>query len=1335
MNVPRWRFSIDVGGTFTDCLAVSPSGKTFRQKVLSSARIRTSANVIAGSSNHLRLNLPWDTGNDFFRGYQCTLLDEGGTTVGQYPATKWDPISNTLTVDKPVISPNHFTSVELAADQPAPILVMRLILQLRMDQPLPPLDLRLGTTRGTNALLTRNGATTGFVTTAGFADALSIGNQQRPDLFAVDVKKFPVLYQHSAEIAERIASDGTILMPMIDSAVYEVLRQLKHKGVQSLAICLLNSYKNPEHELRLAAIAQAIGFANISLSHQVSPLIKFVPRACTTVLDAYLNPVLDHYLRTIRSHLAAGSQMLMMTSSGGLVTPERFSGKDSILSGPAGGAIGFATAAKNAGFRTAIGFDMGGTSTDVSRLNNGLSLQTETRKAGIDIQTPTLAIETVAAGGGSVCWFDGNRMLVGPQSAGSDPGPACYGRGGPLTVTDMNVWLGRVPSDRFPLPLQINEIHTKLVAIIDEIYKGTRTKYATNELALAFLEIANSHMASAIHSITTQQGVDPQDYPLVAFGGAAAQNACGVAELLGMSKILLHPDAGLLSAFGIQHSRISRVAQAPILRPLDLPSIRELPKEIVRLAAQASSELPQTFSGQTQTVTRIHLCVHGTEQSLAITAPGNVLSMEISELEAEIREQFWQAYSQRFGYRQDRLLYLELLEVEVSLAQQLTANLNRDPTEDSHNVFDSQSNPNANTRAWKTSSSTGDWHEDPCGKVQYRDRENWNHTEELSGPIVVAEAYSTIFIAEGWNGNILKDGQVLLTKSTSGMNQASTYAADLNCDPHRLELFNHRLTQVATQMGLTLQATCTSVNVKERLDFSCAVFDQDGDLIVNAPHIPVHLGAMSLTVKSTIAANTYIMPGDVFVTNDPFQGGSHLPDVTVISPVFIQCTDRPEAPLDEKADSARIEKPRFWVASRAHHSEIGGITPGSMPPFSKSLEEEGVIIRNFRLLRKGSDHFDQLRALLSGGKYPSRNPTENILDIQSQIAANRLGEKLLQQLVESWSEPVVVAYMQHIQDAAADQTDLAIAKFNPGIYRFEDRLDCGLTIRLAIHIKNKQMVFDFEGTDSPAGNNFNTNPAIVSSAILYCLRLLVDAPIPLNQGVLRSVAVKLPKCFLNPLGDTSNDDLAGIPDAQLPAVVGGNVETSQRIVDTILGALNICAASQGTMNNFLFGNDQFGFYETIGGGTGASQHSGGSDAVHSHMTNTRLTDPEILEVRYPVRLREFSIRKGSGGAGRFCGGNGMIRRFEFLQPLIVSLVTNRRGHRSSELPGSNADDQYLPFGLLGADPGQAGQNLLIDTDGRSQFINASCQIHVKPGQQIEIRTPGGGGWGSPQVDT
>lgn len=1304
-NKLLWRFWIDVGGTFTDCIGISPQGHWSRAKVLSSSRLRCRLirDTVPGQ---WRLETTAPLADKVLNNFTCNFLQPDGSTrasgtVAAYSAKNATVQLKDLALTGPGSCPSQDlwselpteTTAEFSANQLAPLFAIRLILGITCDEPLPPIELRLGTTRGTNALLTRSGARTALVTTRGFGDALEIGDQQRPDLFALTVQKEKQLYETVIEVEERLAADGSIIQPLNTDAVRRQFESLKQQGIESLAICLLHGYRSPQHELALASLARSFNFRNVSLSHVCSPLIRFVPRASTTVLDAYLNPVLNDYVAEIEASLGQHGRLMMMTSSGGLVPAAQFSGKDSVLSGPAGGVVGFSTVAQQAGYNRAIGFDMGGTSTDVARMDGDVPLQNETRKAGVVLQTPTLAIETVAAGGGSICSFDGQRLLVGPQSAGAEPGPACYGRGGPLTITDMNVWLGRIRPEYFPLPLQRQAIADSLTTLAHKIRAATGKDYSPNELALAYLQIANSHIAGAIAAVSIRQGMDPRDYPMVAFGGAAAQQVCGVAQQLGINTVLVHPDAALLSAYGIGHSTLRRIAQKQLSWPVDDGHLEKIYNtEIAELRRQAMSQLPSSELRSVTSLSRLGVHVAGTDQCLVLDLPLDRITTA-----AELQQQFWREFAMRFGVRWDRPLQLATLEVEV-IVKESTASVA------SADSFDGKIESLGQGPQMIDIPNSTIWLEP-----------SWTAERNTAGVIRLRRCKSTAATQNGHEHDVPVDLNSVVSMNASDPPAIPKQVADTQRDPVSLELYCHRLTEIATQMGLMLQATCNSVNVKERLDFSCAVFDHEGNLLVNAPHIPVHLGAMSDTVKSILRSGGPFCASDVFVTNDPFQGGSHLPDVTVVTPVFAANIEASRFEFDADAAS---RLPAFWVASRAHHAEIGGITPGSMPPFARCLEEEGVILRNLKWTTATGELNPQIAETLRNSRYPSRGPETNLADIQAQVAANALGRVRLQQFLIEWGWHRVMAYARHVQDSAAEHTLALLSRLEPGQFKFEDRLDCGLTIRLAATISEQGLKFDFTGTDPACSNNFNTNPAIVQSAILYCLRVLIGASIPLNQGVLRPIEIQIPACFLNPLAEQTPSSIQSLSDRELPAVGGGNVETSQRIIDVVFGALKAAAASQGTMNNFLFGNSKYGFYETIGGGCGATPHGAGASAVHSHMTNTRLTDPEILEVRYPVRLLEFRRRCGSGGAGQHRGGDGMVRRFQFLEAVEVSLVTNRRS--LSVAP---------PYGVAGGEPGARGVNLWLRSGREPSVLESSCQLQVAAGDIIEIQTPGGGGWG------
>ncbi|MCA9175296.1 MAG: hydantoinase B/oxoprolinase family protein [Planctomycetales bacterium] len=1286
-------FWVDVGGTFTDCLmrrevAEGVGMPLERCKVLSSGEVPGSIGVKEPSSRAFRDPFRGGEPVGLWNGYEIRWYAADGKPCGH--ARVESSRDGELTVDDNI--PAEAFSYTLRSGEEAPLLAIRKLLQLKLGEPLPRVRVRLGTTRGTNALLTRRGARCGLLTNQGFGDLLRIGNQDRPRLFDLNIVKPEPLYEATAEVRGRISANGEPLEPLDEPQLRRELQRLRDLGIESLAICLLHATRNPAHELRAAEAARDAGFDNICLSHQVAPAPRIVPRAETTVLDAYLDPVLRSYLAGLQRALG-DSELLLMTSSGGLVSPEYFTGKDSILSGPAGGVVGCAAVATATGHSQAIGFDMGGTSTDVCRYGGEFDRQYESIKAGVRVVTPSLAIETVAAGGGSICGFDGVRLTVGPASAGAEPGPACYGRGGPLTVTDLNVYLGRIPDPAltrrhfpqlsFPIPLCAEPIERRLDELIGRIREATRAEYSRDQLCEAFLQIANESMAQAAKSISIDRGFAPEEHVLVAFGGAAPQHACDVAESLGMSRILIHPAAGLLSAFGIGQAPLvchqSRAVRLPVAEAKALHNDwRALEQEAIdTLLRQGAS------ADQIEIVWRADICYRDLDAAMTLPAP--------PESAAELGTVYEEAHERLYGFRQRRPVDVIEIRVEARTKQPDPAPLE----------------PPLGSGAKATPMTSLRQRGRPLATGLYR-RAEIAAGVVTPGPAIILDDGTTTVVTPGWEATKLAGGELLLTRScerrqTGAMPQANSLE-EAEFDPARLELFNNQFSSIAEQMGITLRRTASSVNVKERLDFSCAIFTPDGDLVVNAPHIPVHLGAMSETVRCVIEDTPDLAPGDVVVTNDPFRGGSHLPDITVVLPVF----ERPGSSDSESAEPRLL----FFTASRAHHAELGGLTPGSVPPFSRRLSEEGVLIRNFKLIDRGASRFDELRELLTAGPLPSRKPDENLADLTAQLAACRQGADELLRLCERRGRELVLTYMRHMQTAAERKVRAALRRMGNFTRQREDQLDNGAKIVARVAVSAGDADIDFSGTAPVQPNNLNANRAIVSAAVMYCLRCLLDEDIPLNEGVLAPVRIKLPECLLNP---------PAFPDpADCAAVVGGNVETSQRVVDVLLGAFEAAAASQGTMNNLTFGDDTFGYYETICGGAGATPDAAGADAVHTHMTNTRLTDPEVLETRHPVRLLEFSIRRGSHGRGRHRGGDGIIRRLQFLAPLTVSLLTQRR--------------LTSPFGLAGGENAAPGVNRLDRAhppagEPAETQLPGCCQFSVQPNDTLIIETPGGGGWG------
>ncbi|MEW4456039.1 hydantoinase B/oxoprolinase family protein [Bremerella sp. JC817] len=1272
----RPEFWIDVGGTFTDCLMHLPGNSPMRHKVLSSGKMQ--GTVGPGSTRFdivdaIRQNDP----PEVWQGYQFRLLDQAGQIVDEQIVTRFDNLRGTLTLAAPLKSvPAPGMVYQLDGHEEAPIVAIRYALGLSRNDVIPPVDVRLGTTRGTNALLTRTGAKVGLAITDGFADILDIGSQSRPHLFQLAIRKPTSLVTTAIEVRERLDAEGNVLRSLDETHLQQELQRIYDDGIRSLAIALLHAYRDPCHEQRVSEIAAEIGFENVSMSHVVAPLIKIVSRGDTTVVDAYLNPILQDYVGRIQAKLGEGSHLRLLTSAGGLVAADSFSGKDSILSGPAGGVVGFAAAAKAAGFQQAIGFDMGGTSTDVSRFDGTYERQFETEKAGVRIVAPMMAIETVAAGGGSICGFDGVKLVVGPASAGAEPGPACYGRGGPLTVTDINFALGKLQAARLPFPLDAEAVERRLNEVSQQLQQATQSTQTPTELADGFLKIANANIAEAIRTISVAKGYDPKDYLLVPFGGAAGQHACAVAELLGAEQLLFHPSAGILSAVGIGAAETTRFAAKPFYAAL-AEANPEIESALGQLRQQTCDEVTQEGVPAAAVSYReqIELRYRGLESSL------NIDAFPVANLE----ERYHAEHRRRYGYdRPGQTVELVAVRVEAFATGQATFS------------------PSAHGTAYSPrpkETVTVTFNGKACD-TQVFDRDELKPGALLTGPALIAESLATTVIDPGWEAEMLTGGEIVArrvakTKLASVSNATSEELTE--ADPVLLEILNNRFAAIAEQMGVALQNTSVSVNVKERLDFSCALFTAAGDLIANAPHIPVHLGAMGETVKATIERHPHMQSGDVFVTNDPYHGGSHLPDVTVISPFF--------------ADVAS-PTPQFFVASRAHHAEIGGIAAGSMPSGSTNLAEEGVLIDNLRLFEAGTPRWEALESILTSAEYPSRKPADNLSDIAAQIAANQHGIDDLHHMIGQYGLSLVQAYARFIQDAAARKTRAALSRLPNGVYRFQDHLDDGSPLCVAINLIDDQATIDFTGTGPVLPGNLNANRAIVTAAVMYCLRCLLNEDIPLNQGVLSPVTIVLPECFLNPPKRETPQQSA--------AVAGGNVETSQRVVDVLLGALEMAAASQGTMNNLTFGDTTFGYYETICGGSGATASADGASAVHTHMTNTRLTDVEVFELRFPARIQRFAIRRGSGGAGKHCGGDGIVREIEFLKPLDVSLLTQRRG-------------PYAPYGLAGGQPGACGENLLRRHNEQEMPLGNITSVQVTAGDVLILKTPGGGGWGKPDA--
>ena len=1159
--------------------------------------------------------------------------------------------------------------------------------------------IRMGTTVATNALLERKGSSVALVITKGFRDLLEIGYQNRPELYQLAIIKPEQLYHCVKEVDERVDCEGKVITPVRLEAVEADLQRLKRRSIGSVAIVLMHAWKNSRHEEVVARIARRMGFSQVAVSHEIMPLIKFVGRAQTTVVDAYLSPILKRYVDSVRQ-LTGGIPLEFMQSSGGLTDAMAFTGKDAIISGPAGGVIGMAAVAEINGIREAIGFDMGGTSTDVSRFDGHFEKVFEVMTAGVQFQAPSLHVNTVAAGGGSLLWFDGQKLRVGPESAGADPGPACYGRGGPLALTDANLLLGRILPTYFPRSfgphqdqaLDKDIVQHKFADLADNINRKLGIGLSPIDLALGFVKIANETMAKPIKEISVARGFDIRTHALVCFGGAAAQHACALARILGIRRIIIHPLAGLLSAYGIAVADHLRYAVQSVVKTLDRALYRSLEENYHTLAAPLVKELrDRDISASDMEVHRfLDIRPLGTDTYLSIPFVGY----------GDVEPTFLEAYSRYFGFKPSGVPF-ELVNIRVEVLGRGGVLKETERGAITHNTA---------PRPLELTGVTID--KQPIPTPVYC-REDLPAGHQLQGPAIIVENYSTVLVEQGFTAAVNEYGHLVLEQQDTRIEKVGT-----GRDPIMLEVFNNLFMSVAEQMGTTLANTAHSTNIKERLDFSCAIFDRHGNLVANAPHIPVHLGAMSESVKATVQANQDRMrPGDVYVTNNPHRGGSHLPDITVITPVFGPVW-RADGPVRRNTsvdgpDGENI----FFVASRGHHADIGGVTPGSMSPFTATIQDEGVVIDNFLLVSGGTFREAELRRLLLAAPHPARNIEERVSDLRSQIAANNCGQQELQRLVDKYSLETIQAYMSHIRDNAAEAMREALGRFLDGRPRFEsafeDYLDDGsrIAVRLTIERgsdppRTHRAVIDFNGTAAQVPTSLNAPVAVTKAAVLYVFRTLIAEDIPLNSGCLDPIEVRIPQgCLLNPS-----------PGA---AVVGGNVETSQRVVDVLLGALGIAAASQGTMNNFLFGREDGRgkqYYETIAGGSGATDRHSGASAVQVHMTNTRITDPEVLEQRFPeVRLERFAIRRGSGGKGRHRGGDGVIRAVRFLEPRKVSILSERRA--------------YPPYGLVGGGPGAKGRNILIRRDGTSENLGGKVERVVKAGELVIIKTPGGGGFG------
>ncbi len=1154
----------------------------------------------------------------------------------------------------------------------AAIAGIKTVLGVPLDQPIPRglVDcVKMGTTVATNALLERKGDSTLLVVNKGFSDILRIGNQARPRLFDLNVVLPTLLYQEVIEIAGRVDVGGAEVEPLDEAAALAAFRAVRAKGIQAIAIVLMHAWKFPAHEQRLAALAREAGFTQVSASHAVSPLLRLVPRGDTTVVDAYLSPILRRYVDQVASELQ-GVRLYFMQSNGGLAEAQRFQGKDAILSGPAGGIVGAARTAGMAGIGRIIGFDMGGTSTDVALYDGAFERAFETAVAGVRMRAPMMAINTVAAGGGSILHFEAGRFRVGPDSAGANPGPACYRRGGPLAVTDANVCVGKIQPAHFPaifgpngdLPLDADTVRERFQALADRIHAETGARRDPRDVAEGYLRIAVANMANAIKQVSVQKGHDATRFALQCFGGAGGQHACLVADELGMETVFIHPYAGVLSAYGMglaDQTVMREQAVEVTLGEVEMPQLAAL---LDRLGAEASAELARQGGDPARATVakQLHVRYAGTEAALIVDFA------DAAKVEAD----FTAAHRARFGFATPgRALVVEAVAVEATSPGEVVSEATIAASTGLPAPIDTVS-------MW----SGGRAHETPVF-----DRAKLRAGDRIAGPAMIREAIATTVVEPGWTAEVSSLDHMTLKRTTA--RQFVAASGTERADPVLLELFNNLFMNVAEQTGAVLQNTSMSVNIKERLDFSCAIFDAAGGLVANAPHVPVHLGAMGESVRTVLARRgSTLRPGDVVALNNPYNGGTHLPDVTVITPVF---------------DTAGREI-LFFVGSRGHHADIGGITPGSTPPASHTLEEEGVVIDDFLLVEQGNFREPEFRAVLAGAKYPARSPDVNVADIKAQVAANEKGVQELQRVVAQFGWDTVRAYMKHVMDNAEESVRQVLARIGNGSFDYVMDDGAPLKVRVTVDRTARTAVVDFTGTGPQRDNNFNAPPAVTRAAVLYVFRCLVGSDIPLNDGCLKPIEIRIPPgTFLSPH-----------PGA---AVVAGNTEVSQATCNALLGALGALACSQATMNNFLFGDATRQYYETICGGMGAGDGWDGQSAVQTHMTNTRMTDPEVLELRYPVRLELFGIRRGSGGAGKWKGGDGAVRRIRFLEPMTAVIVSSRRN--------------VAPFGLAGGADGAAGRQW-VEHGGARDVLTGTDKAELAPGDVFVIETPGGGGFGT-----
>ena len=1249
MHVKKhWKIWIDTGGTFTDCLAFDPIGNLQRIKILSSGRLR--GKVIANIGNELKVHISWPVKHDIFNGYYFKIFDH---KQPQYSIISTQVDANSITLDRDPGEIAH-CDFEIYSGEEAPVLASRLATETPLGKSLPAIEMRLGSTIGTNALLEKKGCKVVFIVTEGMKDLLEIGTQQRPDLFAINIVKNPPLYSKVFEVNERINSNGKILKSIDNRKVDQLISEIKDVNADAVAVALMNSHRNPKHEDLLYEKLMENDFKYVSTSSGLANEIGLLSRAQTSVVNAYLSRIIEDYLIAVTSKIDHGS-LKVMTSAGGLVDSKLFLPKDSLLSGPAGGVVGSVKIAGDLGFNKILSFDMGGTSTDVSRFAGKYDYNFVTEINKISMFSPAMAIETVAAGGGSICDFDGLKLKVGPESAGAFPGPACYGNNGPLAITDVNILLGRIDDSNFSIPL--NRDAARLA------FKKVKSKMenpdSDEDILLGFVRIANEKMAEAIRKISISKGYDPSEYALLAFGGAGGQHACSVADLLNINKVIIPYDAGLLSAYGMGNAEIERFVIRQLLKPL-----REVDQLLDKYFKEM--ELEAIANLGKEGISEDHIYTRNKFAYLRFKGQENTIEIEYADI--PLASAFKTAYEKLYGH------WLNNEAIEIESIKLIAASLEEETVADSTSFHRHQPDTDKKVNCFVTDC----WQKTPVFI--------WEHLEvgaQFTGPAILLSNNSTVFVEDSWSLAIEKNKNAILTRTSDNG----------NIDPKitemaELELFTNRFKSVADNMGAILQRTSFSVNVKDRMDFSCAVLNSDGYLVANAPHIPVHLGSLGVCVRK-VMATVSMKEGDVIITNHPGYGGSHLPDVTLIAPVFHK------------------NQLIAFVANRAHHAELGGKTPGSMPADATSLGEEGVVIKPTWLIKRNLSCTHEIRKLLTESPYPSRAIEENLADLNGAVASINTGVKGIIGLCENHGKAKVLEYMDKLLDYSGMSISNTFNKLKNRKWNAVEYLDDGSEIKVNIKKEHKEIVFDFTGSSPTHPGNLNANLAILNSAVVYVLRLMMEEQLPLNEGIMKNVKIVAPECMLNPAFD--EDPMKS------PAVVGGNTETSQRIVDTLIKALKLAACSQGTMNNLIFGNERFGFYETIGGGVGAGQGFNGADAVHQHMTNTKITDPEVLEFRYPVVLEEMCIRKNSGGKGKWNGGNGIVRQIKFEEDVILTILSQHRTTR--------------PFGMEGGASGKPGKQVLIRSSGEKIILKSIETIEVKRGDRIRIETPGGGGFG------